>query len=156
MAVFGHSGSQAPQLMHSEVIIVAMAASRHTFPQAAAQARDGEAGAAGNPPLEAKKGVSILRPSWYRDRMRLRWVAVPALLAALVAPTRAQFDPTFNNLFCYGIHEQPGQPPFTPRGGGIATQLGPEQQVTVMRGDFLLAPGKKTGGGLDPLPPTAI
>src|SRR4029453_13852291 len=57
MAVFGHSGSQAPQLMHSEVIIVAMAASRHTFPQAAAQARDGEAGAAGNPRSRQKRVV---------------------------------------------------------------------------------------------------
>jgi len=88
--------------------------------------------------------------------MRLRWVAVPALLAALAAPTRAQFDPAFNNLFCYGIHEQPGQPPFAPVVVDIATQLGLEQQVTVIRAAFLCAPAKKTGGGVDPLPPTAV
>src|SRR5215813_14438768 len=32
MAVFGHSGSQAPQLMHSEVIMVAMTGRRIPLP----------------------------------------------------------------------------------------------------------------------------
>src|SRR4029453_334721 len=123
MAVFGHSGSQAPQLMHSEVIIVAMAASRHTFPQAAAQSRDGSAGAAGTP-RSRPKGGGHSAPVVVPGRSGVGWVAVPALFAALVGPTRAQFDPAFNNLFCYGMHEQPGQPPFTPVVGDMARQRG--------------------------------
>ena len=88
--------------------------------------------------------------------MRLRWIAGPAFLVALVAPAKAQFDPAFNHLFCYGMHEQPGQPPFAPVVVDIQTQLGLEQQVTVMRAAFLCAPAKKTGGGVDPLPPTPV
>src|SRR5262245_10526561 len=88
--------------------------------------------------------------------MRLRWVAVPAFLAALVAPANAQFDPAFNHLFCYGMHEQPDQPPFAPVVVDIETQLGLEQQVTVMRAAFLCAPAKKIGKDADPLPPTPV
>src|SRR4029450_5714142 len=145
MAVFGHSGSQAPQLMHSEVIIVAMAASRHTFPQAAAQARDGEAGAAGTPRSRQKRdGHSA--PVVVPGRMRVGWGAVRAVLDGLACNSR---------LGC-GRRGQPGRPPFTPVVVDIATQLGLEQQVTVMRAAFLCAPAKKTGGGVAPLPPTAV
>lgn len=100
--------------------------------------------------------MAVLSGSWYQDGMRLRWIAVPVFLAALAAPAHAQFDPAFNNLFCYGMHEQPGQPPFAPVVVDIETQLGLEQQVTVMRAALLCAPAKKTGGGVDPLPPTAV
>lgn len=84
-----------------------------------------------------------------------RWTTAAALVAALVAPAAAQFDPAFNNLFCYGIHELPGQV-FTPVKVDIETQLGVEQQVSVMRPSFLCAPAKKTGGGVDPVPPVAL
>lgn len=88
--------------------------------------------------------------------MRHRWIAVTALLVALGSPAAAQLDPAFNHLFCYGIHEQPGQAPFTPVLVDIETQLGLEQQVSVMRPAFLCAPAKKTGGGVDPLPPVGV
>jgi hypothetical protein len=88
--------------------------------------------------------------------MRFGWIAATAFLAALGAPASAQLDPAFNHLFCYGIHEQPGEPQFTPVPVDIETQLGLEQQVSVMRPSFLCAPAKKTGGGVDPLPPTGV
>ena len=90
---------------------------------------------------------------WYPRAMRFGWIAGTALLAALGPPAAAQFDPAFNHLFCYGIHEQLGQPQFTPVPVDIETQLGLEQNVSVMRPSFLCAPAKKTGGGVDPLPP---
>ena len=77
------------------------------------------------------------------------------LLVGSVAPVRAQFDPAFNHLFCYGLHELPGQV-FTPVTVDVETQLGLEQDVMVMRPSFLCAPADKTGGGVDPLPPTAV
>ncbi len=88
--------------------------------------------------------------------MRLGWIASAALLAALGSPANAQFDPAFNHLLCYGIHELPGEPPFAPVLVDIETQLGLEQQVSVMRPALLCAPARKTGGGIDPLPPTAV
>src|SRR5512132_4101178 len=86
--------------------------------------------------------------------VRLGWIAVAVLFVGTVAPARAQFDPAFNHLFCYGIHELPGEV-FTPVTVDVETQLGVEQDVTVMRPAILCAPAKKTGGGVDPLPPTA-
>ena len=86
--------------------------------------------------------------------MRLGWYAAFVLL--FVAPARAQFDPAFNHLFCYGIHEAPGQPQFTPVVVDVETQLGVEQDVSVSRPSMLCAPARKTGGGVDPLPPTAV
>ena len=88
--------------------------------------------------------------------MRFRWIAATALVAALGAPAAAQLDPAFNHLFCYDIHEQPGQLPITPVLVDIETQLGLEQQVSVMRAAYLCAPAMKTGGGVDPLPPVGV
>ncbi len=87
--------------------------------------------------------------------MRPAWIAAAALLAALAARASAQTGPDFNHLFCYGIHEQPGQV-FAPVAVDVETQLGLEQQVSVMRPAILCAPAKKTGGGVDPLPPTPV
>ena len=87
--------------------------------------------------------------------MGVRGIAAAALVAALMAPAGAQFDPAFNHLFCYGIHELPGEV-FTPVAVDVETQLGTESQVSVMRPSFLCAPAKKTGGGVDPLPPTGV
>ena len=88
--------------------------------------------------------------------MRRASIAVAALLAALGTPACAQFDPAFNHLFCYGIHEQPIQPVFSPVTVAVQTQLGTEPQVVVMRPAILCAPARKTGGGVDPLPATAV
>jgi hypothetical protein len=74
---------------------------------------------------------------------------------ALGTTASGQFTPEFNHLFCYGIHELPGES-FTPVAVDVETQLGVEQQVTVMRPAILCAPAKKTGGGVDPLPATAV
>ena len=88
--------------------------------------------------------------------MKLGWLAVAALLVVGSAtPGRAQFDPDFNHLFCYGIHELPGEV-FTPVTVDVETQLGLEEDVLVMRPSLLCAPADKTGGGADPLPPTAV
>jgi hypothetical protein len=85
--------------------------------------------------------------------VKVRWVTAVALLVA--APVRAQFDPAFNHLFCYNMHEVPGQV-FTPVSVTVETQLGVEPNVSVMRPAILCAPADKTGGGVDPLPPTAV
>ena len=85
--------------------------------------------------------------------MRRAWIVVAAMAA--VTPAFGQFSPEFNHLFCYGIHELPGGV-FTPVVVDVETQLGVEPQVTVMRPAILCAPAKKTGGGVDPLPPTAV
>lgn len=86
--------------------------------------------------------------------MRLGWIAVAALLVGSATPLRAQFDPAFNHLFCYGIHEI--GPVFTPVAVDVETELGLEPDVTVMRPSLLCAPADKTGGGVDPLPATAV
>ena len=85
--------------------------------------------------------------------MRRGWIAAAAV--ALSTTAFGQFSPEFNHLFCYGIHELPGAV-FTPVVVDVETQLGVEQDVTVMRPAVLCAPAKKTGGGVDPLPPTAV
>ena len=85
--------------------------------------------------------------------MRRAWIAAAAVAFGTTAS--GQFTPEFNHLFCYGIHELPGET-FTPVVVDVETQLGVEQQVTVMRPAILCAPAKKTGGGVDPLPPTAV
>jgi hypothetical protein len=85
--------------------------------------------------------------------MRRAWIAVAAMAFGTTA--FGQFTPEFNHLFCYGIHELPGEV-FTPVTVDVETQLGVEQGVTVMRPAILCAPAKKTGGGVDPLPPTAV
>ena len=86
--------------------------------------------------------------------MKVGWI-VAAALVAVAAPARAQFDPAFNHLLCYGIHELPGES-FTPVVVDVETQLGVEQDVNVMRPAILCAPARKTGGGVDPFPPTAV
>ena len=95
-------------------------------------------------------------PLWYQSAMRLGWIAMAALLAALGAQATPPPAPVLNHLFCYDIHEQPGQVPFAPVAVDIETQLGLEQDVSVMRPSYLCAPAKKTGGGVDPLPPTDV
>jgi hypothetical protein len=87
--------------------------------------------------------------------MRVGWIALAALVVGATTAS-AQFDPAFNHLFCYGIHEAPGQARFTPVVVDIETQLGLEEDVSVSRPSMLCAPARKTGGGLDPLPPTAV
>ena len=87
--------------------------------------------------------------------MRFGGIALAALLVGVATPAAAQFDPAFNHLFCYGIHELPPQV-FTPVTVDVETQLGLEEDVSVMRPAILCAPARKTGGGVDPLPPTAV
>jgi hypothetical protein len=94
--------------------------------------------------------------AWYVDGMRRGALLTAAVASVALGSTAfAQFTPEFNHLFCYGIHELPGET-FTPAVVDVETQLGVEQQVTVMRPSILCAPAKKTGGGVDPLPPTAV
>jgi hypothetical protein len=88
--------------------------------------------------------------------MRLGVIVIAALTVGAATPAGAQFDPAFNHLFCYGIHEAPGQPQFTPVVVDIETQLGVEEDVSVARPAILCAPARKTGGGTDPLPPTPV
>ena len=88
--------------------------------------------------------------------MKAAFTGIAALVVVASAiPARAQFDPAFNHLFCYGIHEIPPQV-FTPVSVDIETQLGVEVAVPIMRPSMLCAPADKTGSGVDPLPPTAV
>lgn len=85
--------------------------------------------------------------------MKVAWIAAAALLL-LAAPVRAQ-PAVLNHLFCYGIHELPGEV-FTPTTVTVETQLGVETNVDVKRPAMLCAPADKRGGGVDPLPPTPV
>jgi hypothetical protein len=96
--------------------------------------------------------IAVIDP-WYVGDVRRAWIAAAVLVLGTTAS--GQFTPEFNHLFCYGIHELPGES-FTPVAVDVETQLGVEQQVTVMRPAILCAPAKKTGGGVDPLPATAV
>jgi hypothetical protein len=88
--------------------------------------------------------------------MRCRLVIVIVLLLAVpVGGVRAQFDPAFDHLECYSIKPSPGQR-FDRRTVDVETQLGVHTAVIVKKPDRLCLPAKKTGGGVDPLPPTAI
>ena len=88
--------------------------------------------------------------------MRRRLVIPLALLLALSAGTaRAQFDPAFNHLECFSIKPADGQR-FVHRTVDVETQFGVHTAVIVKKPHRLCLPARKTGGGVDPLPPTAV
>src|ERR1041384_349534 len=86
MAVLGHSGSQAPQLMHSLVMTVAIAAEIPS-PRRAVQTGVGPSGAPPSPVLGGGEEDSTM--------MRSAILLVGALLL-LVAPLRAEDNPEMN------------------------------------------------------------
>jgi len=88
--------------------------------------------------------------------MRRRPVILVALLLAIpVGAARAQFDPDFNHLECYSIKPAAGQH-FERRTVDVQTQFGVHTAVIVKKPHRLCLPAKKIGGGVDPLPPTAV
>jgi hypothetical protein len=87
--------------------------------------------------------------------MRRHLVAVAALLLVPLGGARAQFDPTFNHLECYSIKPAGGQR-FVSQTVDVETQFGTHTAVVVKKPHRLCLPAKKTGGGVDPLPPTAV
>jgi hypothetical protein len=87
--------------------------------------------------------------------MRRRLVMLVALLLVPLGSARAQFDPAFNHLECYSIKPAPGQR-FESRTVDVETQFGVHTAVVVKKPHRLCLPAKKTGGGVDPLPPTAV
>jgi len=88
--------------------------------------------------------------------MRRRLVAALSLLLAVpLGMARAQFDPAFNHLECFSIKPAPGQR-FESRIVDVETQFGVHTAVVVKKPQRLRLPAKKTGGGTDPLPPTAV
>jgi hypothetical protein len=80
-------------------------------------------------------------------------VAMAALLVVPLGGARAQFDPAFNHLECYSIKSQQR---FERRTVDVETQFGTHTAVVVKKPYRLCLPAKKTGGGVDPLPPTAV
>jgi len=82
-------------------------------------------------------------------------VVMAALVLIPLGVARAQFDPAFNHLECYGIKPAPGQH-FDRRTVDVETQFGTHTAVIVKKPHRLCLPAKKTGGGVDPLPPTAV
>jgi hypothetical protein len=87
--------------------------------------------------------------------MRCRLVLTAALLLGTISPARAQFDPAFNHLECFSIKPAPGQT-FERRTVDVETQFGVHTGVIVKKPHRLCLPAKKTGGGVDPLAPTAV
>ena len=87
--------------------------------------------------------------------MRRHLVAVAALVLMPLGVARAQFDPAFNHLECYSIKPASGQR-FERRTVDVETQFGVHTAVIVKKPIRLCLPAKKTGGGVDPLPPTAV
>jgi len=86
----------------------------------------------------------------------MRTFAVTVFMLLLGAPlgvAYAQFDPDFNHLECYSI--KPAQR-FNSRLVTVETQFGTHTAVFVKKPIRLCLPAKKTGGGVDPLPPTAV
>jgi len=81
--------------------------------------------------------------------------AVALFLAVPLGAAHAQFDPAFNHLECYSIKPAPGQR-FEKRTVDVETQFGVHTAVIVKKPHRLCLPAKKTGGGVDPLPPTAV
>jgi hypothetical protein len=82
-----------------------------------------------------------------------RRLIVAALLLAPIGAARAQFDPAFNHLECYSIKAAQR---FERRTVDVETQFGVHTAVVVKKPHRLCLPAKKTGGGVDPLPPTAV
>ena len=86
--------------------------------------------------------------------MRAFVTGVIALLVGLpLGVVYAQFDPAHNHLECYSI--KPMQP-FYRRVVTVETQFGTHTAVIVKKPTRLCLPAIKTGGGVDPLPPTAV
>jgi hypothetical protein len=77
------------------------------------------------------------------------------VLALAAGAAHAQFDPAFNHLECFTIRPQPGQR-FTARTVDVETQFGVHVAVIVRKPHRLCLPARKTGGGVDPLPATAV
>ncbi len=79
---------------------------------------------------------------------------VAVLLLVPFGGARAQFDPAFNHLECYSI--KPTGQRFVSQTVDVETQFGTHTAVIVKKPHRLCLPAKKTGGGVDPLPPTAV
>lgn len=86
---------------------------------------------------------------------RLLLATVAGLVALPLGVAHAQFDPAFNHLECYSIKATPGQR-FETRIVDVETQFGVHVAVVVKKPHRLCLPAKKTGGGVDPLPPTPV
>ena len=80
-------------------------------------------------------------------------ITVLLLVGMQLGTAHAQFDPAFNHLECYSI--KPEQR-FTPLSVTVETQFGTHVGVLAKKPIRLCLPAKKTGGGTDPLPPTAV
>jgi hypothetical protein len=85
----------------------------------------------------------------------VKLVCYAAAVVVLTALPAHAHPTDFNHLFCYGIHELPGEA-FTPVTVKVETQLGVEDNVSVMRPAMLCAPADKKDGGVDPVPPTEV
>lgn len=82
-------------------------------------------------------------------------IAAALLLAIAVGPARAQLGPDFNHLECFSIKPAAGQR-FERQTVDVETQFGVHTAVIVKKPHRLCLPARKTGGGVDPLPPTAV
>jgi hypothetical protein len=80
---------------------------------------------------------------------------VACVLGLPLGAAHAQFDPAFNHLECYSIKPAAGQV-FQRRTVDVETQFGVHTAVLVKKPIRLCLPARKTGGGVDPLPPTAV
>jgi hypothetical protein len=86
--------------------------------------------------------------------MRRFIVGLATLLVGVpLGVAHAQFDPAFNHLECYSI--RPMQR-FTPLTVTVETQFGTHTGVVAKKPIRLCLPARKTGGGVDPLPPTPV
>ena len=86
-------------------------------------------------------------------RRRLASTLVALLLSGPLGAAYAQFDPDFNHLECYSIK---AAQKFVRRTVTVETQFGVHTGVEVLKPSRLCLPAKKTGPGMDPLPPTAV
>lgn len=84
-----------------------------------------------------------------------RLLVATAVALFLVPSAGAQVSPDFNHLECYSLKPAPGQQ-FQPQTVDVETQFGLHVAVTVQKPHRLCLPAKKTGGGTDPFPPTAV
>ena len=87
--------------------------------------------------------------------MRPGLAVTVALVLTWTANAGAQFDPSFNHLECFSIKPAAGQT-FERRTVDVETQFGVHTGVIVKKPPRLCLPAKKTGGGVDPLAPTAV
>jgi hypothetical protein len=84
---------------------------------------------------------------------RLLVVAVASFTILSVDTARAQFSPDFNHLECFSLKSAQR---FERRTVDVETQFGVHTAVIVKKPHRLCLPARKTGGGVDPLPPTAV